>query len=128
MLAWATGAAASNCCSWPSGSNDVQELQSLLSPHAKIILPSESSFADATSRWSALDAPEPNVVVLVATEKDVAATVNTPQAAVNDGELSASPLNQALNQSIFRCNSQTRRNCPSWRMPALTALSPRWAR
>lgn len=54
-----------------------QPLQSQLSSGAQIIFPNSSQFDAATTRWSALDEPQPNVVVVPAIENDVAVTVNT---------------------------------------------------
>lgn len=85
VAAWALTAA---CENMPVGhawlhdvyrrNTDYQSLQSELSSGAQIIFPNSSQFDAATTRWSALDEPQPNVVVVPATENDVAVTVNNP--------------------------------------------------
>lgn len=60
---------------WPRGSPDYSQLQSQLSPGAQIYYQNSTEFDEATKRWSALDEPSPNVVVVPATEHDVAVTV-----------------------------------------------------
>ncbi|KAI1827430.1 FAD binding domain protein [Xylaria intraflava] len=67
------------------------ELQGRLSSTAQIFLPGTGNFTNATSRWSALDEPGINIVVVPSTEDDVAATVqyansqNISYLAVNGG-------------------------------------------
>lgn len=60
---------------WPRGSPDYSQLQSQLSPGAQIYYQNSTQFDEATKRWSALDEPSPNVVVVPATEHDVVVTV-----------------------------------------------------
>jgi hypothetical protein len=48
-----------------------------LSPTAKIYYPGSEEFEEASARWSVLDAPTVNVVVVPGTENDVAETVIT---------------------------------------------------
>lgn len=60
----------------PRGSADYSQLQSRLSSSAQIYYPNSTEFDAATARWSALDEPTPNVVVVPGTENDVAVTVN----------------------------------------------------
>lgn len=57
------------------GSYDMTELQNKLSSSAKIYYPNSTEFNDASARWSLLDEPKVNVVVVPGTENDVAATV-----------------------------------------------------
>lgn len=51
------------------------ELRDQLSSNAQIIFSNQTAFAPATARWSSLDEPQPNVVVVPGTEQDVATTV-----------------------------------------------------
>ena len=51
------------------------ELGEKLSPTAKIYYPGSEEFEEASARWSVLDAPTVNVVVVPGTENDVAETV-----------------------------------------------------
>ena len=46
-----------------------------LSPTAKIYYPGSEGFEEASTRWSNLDLPHVNVVVVPGTEEDVAETV-----------------------------------------------------
>lgn len=50
-------------------------LQRKLSPGAEVYLPCSEEFDNLTKRWSALEKPEPNVVVVPANEQDVVTTV-----------------------------------------------------
>ncbi|KAH8158564.1 hypothetical protein CIB48_g9677 [Xylaria polymorpha] len=52
-----------------------QELKKLLSPATAIHLPGSDEFEAATTRWSELDTPTASIVVVPATEDDVARTV-----------------------------------------------------
>lgn len=54
---------------------DLTALKAKLSSGAEIISPGDSSFNETALRWSSLDAPTPNVIVIPATEKDVVQTV-----------------------------------------------------
>ncbi|KAL2864978.1 putative FAD-dependent oxygenase [Aspergillus lucknowensis] len=54
---------------------DVQALGSALSPTAEIYFPGSDEFEAATTRWSVLETPTVNVVVVPGTENDVVATV-----------------------------------------------------
>ncbi|GJC83598.1 FAD-linked oxidoreductase chyH [Colletotrichum liriopes] len=56
-------------------SRDTAELGERLSPTAKIYQPGTAEFIEASVRWSNLDAPKPNLVVIPGTEDDVAETV-----------------------------------------------------
>lgn len=60
---------------YPRNTN-YQALQNRLSSAAQIIFPNSTNFDAATTRWSVLEEPQPNVVVVPATEDDVAVTVN----------------------------------------------------
>lgn len=53
-----------------------QELKKLLSPATAIHLPGSDEFEAATTRWSELDTPTASIVVVPATEDDVARTVS----------------------------------------------------
>ncbi|KAK0378534.1 hypothetical protein CLIM01_04096 [Colletotrichum limetticola] len=54
---------------------DTAELGDRLSATAKIYQPGTAEFTNASIRWSNLDAPKPNLVVIPGTENDVAETV-----------------------------------------------------
>lgn len=55
---------------------DTAELGDRLSATAKIYQPGTAEFTNASIRWSNLDAPKPNLVVIPGTENDVAETVS----------------------------------------------------
>lgn len=57
---------------------DLSRLAEKLSPTAKIYYPGSAAFDDASSRWSVLDQPRVNAVVVPGTENDVAETVILP--------------------------------------------------
>ncbi|KAJ5897015.1 uncharacterized protein N7473_006414 [Penicillium subrubescens] len=57
------------------GSYDMTELQSKLSSTAKVYYPNSTEFDTASARWSLLDEPKVNVVVVPGTENDVAEAV-----------------------------------------------------
>ncbi|KAL7625748.1 hypothetical protein AAE478_004971 [Parahypoxylon ruwenzoriense] len=71
--------------------DDVNELVARLSPNAHVYLPGSDVFTQATTRWSVLDTPGVNVVVVPSVENDVAETVkyanerSIPFLAVNGG-------------------------------------------
>ncbi|KAF3492371.1 FAD binding domain-containing protein [Arthroderma uncinatum] len=88
LAAWATGSAARNINRSEDGAagvcrratagwvDDVQtKLVPKLSKEANVYLPGSSGFDDATTRWSALQAPQVNVVVVPNTAADVVETV-----------------------------------------------------
>ncbi|KNG91157.1 FAD-dependent oxygenase [Aspergillus nomiae NRRL 13137] len=56
-------------------SNDVNDLGIKLSPTAKVYYPGSEEFDVASTRWSVLDAPKVNIVVVPGTENDVVETV-----------------------------------------------------
>ncbi|PYH94863.1 FAD-binding domain-containing protein [Aspergillus ellipticus CBS 707.79] len=64
---------ASGLC--PRGSDDFKALAGNLSSTAKVYFPGSGEFTNATTRWSVLDEPEVNVVVVPGTEQDVSAIV-----------------------------------------------------
>lgn len=59
-------------CIWTM---DFGDLETHLSPLAKVHFPNSSEFPVLTARWSTLNVPNPNVVVVPGTEDDVAETV-----------------------------------------------------
>ncbi|KAA8641456.1 hypothetical protein EYZ11_002260 [Aspergillus tanneri] len=69
VAAWAVSAACAKGC------NSTRELGAKLSQNAKIYCPSSAEFKEASIRWSNLDIPKVNVVVVPGTEKDVVETV-----------------------------------------------------
>lgn len=80
VTAWAataTCAATSLIRSDISGtcSEDLGQLGKKLSNSAKIYCPGSPEFEKASTRWSVLDAPKVNIVVVPGTEQDVAITV-----------------------------------------------------
>ncbi|UNI13777.1 hypothetical protein JDV02_000487 [Purpureocillium takamizusanense] len=74
VFAW-TATAASKSLLDARGVEEVKELGKQLSANAKIYWPGSPEFEKATVRWSALQAPTVNVVVVPATEQDVSVTV-----------------------------------------------------
>ena len=60
----------------PSSDIDLQNLGSSLSSSAKVYCPGSSGFKNVTTRWSVLEEPKVNVVVVPGTENDVAETVS----------------------------------------------------
>lgn len=59
---------------------DIAALQKRLSPGAQIFIPGSNEYDEATNRWSALNAPDFNLVVVPSVEKDVAETVHALRA------------------------------------------------
>jgi hypothetical protein len=59
----------------PRGDADLKELGEKLSSTGKIYFPGSTEFEQASTRWSVLDAPKVNVVVVPGTENDVVETV-----------------------------------------------------
>lgn len=57
---------------------DVKALAVNLSENAQVFVPSDEPFAALTVRWSNLEPPTPNVVVVAAVEEDVSQTVSSP--------------------------------------------------
>lgn len=57
-------------------SSDVKDLGIKLSPTAKVYCPGSEDFDVASTRWSVLDAPKVNIVVVPGTENDVVETVH----------------------------------------------------
>ncbi len=68
---WARG----NC---PGRDADLAQLGQQLSSTAEIYFPGSAEFEAASARWSVLQAPKVNLVVVPGTEKDVALTVSLP--------------------------------------------------
>lgn len=62
----------------PAGGIDIQALEENLSENAQVYVPSDEPFAALTVRWSNLEPPTPNVVVVAAIEEDVSQTVSSP--------------------------------------------------
>lgn len=59
----------------PRGDADLKALEDSLSSTAKVYFPGSSGFTNATTRWSVLEEPKVNVVVVPGTENDVVETV-----------------------------------------------------
>ncbi|KAJ5288923.1 hypothetical protein N7478_001953 [Penicillium angulare] len=76
IAAWASVSAAhyldGNC---PRGDDDLKTLGNKLSSCAKVYFPGSTGFKNATTRWSVLEEPTVNVVVVPCTENDVVETV-----------------------------------------------------
>lgn len=88
VAAWALTSACSNLpvtCNWLNGlcprGDDFQELGGKLSNSAKVYFPGSHEFKEASTRWSVLEEPKVNVVVIPGTENDVAETVRLPSLA-----------------------------------------------
>ncbi|KAI1872174.1 uncharacterized protein JN550_003893 [Neoarthrinium moseri] len=81
VAAWAVTSVCQNAGSehWLSAvcrrDGNATDLAGRLSPGAAIYTPGSDGFINATSRWSVFDAPTVNIVVVPATENDVAETV-----------------------------------------------------
>lgn len=60
----------------PRGDADLKALEDSLSSTAKVYFPGSSGFTNATTRWSVLEEPKVNVVVVPGTENDVVETVS----------------------------------------------------
>ena len=58
-----------------SQQGDLKALGDRLSSTAKVYCPGSTGFTNATTRWSVLDEPEVNIVVVPGTENDVAEIV-----------------------------------------------------
>ncbi|KAE8353374.1 hypothetical protein BDV28DRAFT_133215 [Aspergillus coremiiformis] len=78
VAAWAISSACANVPishDWTRGlcprGNDMKELAVKLSPTAKVYFPGSDEFELASTRWSVLDAPKVNIVVVPGTENDV---------------------------------------------------------
>ncbi|CAK7212664.1 hypothetical protein SCUCBS95973_001540 [Sporothrix curviconia] len=77
---------------------DTSSLVKKLSAGAYILNSTSAAFADAAARWSSLDAPVPNLIVVPATEQDVVQTVlfankqNVPFLATNGAHGSVTSL------------------------------------
>src|SRR5437588_9106306 len=84
VAAWAVASACLNvpvASNWlggicPSGDADLTQLGETLSSTAKIYFPGSAEFEAASARWSVLEAPKVNIVVVPGTENDVAETVS----------------------------------------------------
>jgi hypothetical protein len=61
----------------PVSGIDVNSLAPYLSSSTRIYLPGSSEFTAYTTRWSNLEPPTPNVVIVPGNEKDVAKIVRT---------------------------------------------------
>ncbi|KAM5349276.1 hypothetical protein ACJ41O_005783 [Fusarium nematophilum] len=80
VAAWAVGSACANiplACDALAGKcpEDINKLAKKLSKAAKIYFPGSDEFVQASTRWSVLETPKVNIVVVPGTEKDVAETV-----------------------------------------------------
>ncbi|KAF2968395.1 hypothetical protein GQX73_g5168 [Xylaria multiplex] len=96
LLAWAMSYTCRNLASSSLGNlcpqRDITaELNGRLSPDAEIFFPGSPGYAQATNRWSVLDAPDFNIVVAPSVESDVSEIVKyaksrgMPYLAVNGG-------------------------------------------
>jgi hypothetical protein len=91
--------------------NGVDDLVKQLSKEAKLFFPGSDDFLQATFRWSSLDVPKVNMVVVPGIEKDVAVTVGT--------SFRLRRKKKTL-MCCVRSNSPTSRMCPSSRTTLLT--------
>jgi hypothetical protein len=60
----------------PSSDLDMKAFAKSLSRTAEVYYPGSSGFANITTRWSVLEEPKVNVVIVPGTENDVAETVS----------------------------------------------------
>ncbi|KAH8678502.1 putative FAD-dependent oxygenase [Xylariales sp. PMI_506] len=66
---------AATVCAAPTAASSAADLRKLLSNATEIFLPGSDEFIAASARWSVLDEPTPNIVVVPALEDDVVKTV-----------------------------------------------------
>ena len=77
VAAWATTSACTEILGRSTVKCDsVRQFAKKLSPGAQVYFPGTKEFDTASERWSVLDAPTVNAVVVPATENDVVETVN----------------------------------------------------
>jgi hypothetical protein len=134
----------------PASGIDVHAFARELSKNAQIYVPDDSQFKTYTVRWSNLEAPTVNVVVLPATEQDVSKIVShwlpcAPRVArATFGRFEWDPTQHHLSlcrldvehvrvgafadSARERSNSPTSRTFPFSRTTGTMALSPRWER
>lgn len=62
----------------PSSDVDIKAFAKSLSHTAEVYYPGSSGFENVTTRWSVLEEPQVNLVVVPGTENDVAETVSHP--------------------------------------------------
>ena len=101
----------------PRGAIDIEDLKATLSPEAKMYWPGEDEFADATTRWSNLELPNINVVVVPGTDEDVSRTVRPHNK--NEGNYQSQVL------KMCRLSSPASEMSPSSLIMAATVRSPR---
>ena len=75
IAAWAFATASQQIPRSSSWESDLKSLSGRLSNTSQVYFPGSSGFTNATTRWSVLDEPEVNVVVVPGTENDVAEIV-----------------------------------------------------
>ncbi|GLA40221.1 hypothetical protein AnigIFM63309_007836 [Aspergillus niger] len=75
IAAWAFATVSQQIPRSSSWESDLKTLSGRLSNTSQIYFPGSSGFTNATTRWSVLDEPEVNVVVVPGTENDVAEIV-----------------------------------------------------
>lgn len=75
IAAWAFATASQQIPRSSSWESDLKSLSGRLSNTSQVYFPGSSGFINATTRWSVLDEPEVNVVVVPGTENDVAEIV-----------------------------------------------------
>jgi hypothetical protein len=61
--------------SCPRGETDTSKLASELSSDSQILLPGDTGFKEASSRWNVFDQPTASVIVVPGVAEDVAKTV-----------------------------------------------------
>lgn len=116
----------------PRDIGEAGELQKSLSPGAKVYFPGSPEFKAASTRWSVLNPPTVNVVVVPATEKDVSETVRWTclhQERPREPGMSDWPETNFADLPLFhRSNMRTRRSCLSWLTMVRTEPSQPWGR
>lgn len=78
VAAWATSSACTEILGRSSIKCDsVRQFAKKLSPGAQVYFPGTKEFDTASERWSNLEAPKVNAVIVPATENDVVETVSS---------------------------------------------------
>lgn len=108
----------------PAGGIDVQALAESLSENAQVYVPSDEPFAALTVRWSNLEPPTPNVVVVAAIEQDVSQTVSSPLSASFSFLHTKQPANNVCNRLPSRITTVS----PFLLTMGTMALSSHWER
>lgn len=115
-----SSSAASSAGNSPRVDNSFNDLQPLLSSAAKIYRPGTEGYINVTARWSADTKPGLDVIVKVASEEDVKATVSSLSRPMLSEPSSRVPTLGVQNFKLL-IRLRVRSNMPT---PALSAFSP----